>query len=56
MAYWIWMPFEVVTGVGQWMCVRWGWRLSKGRGSFRVNVEHSVVTSGEFVVYLCENA
>ena len=44
-ADWIWMPFGVVSGVGRKMGVLDGWRSSKGRGSFGVNVGHPIATN-----------
>ena len=29
-------------------CIRWGWRSSKGKYSFGVNVRHPIVTNGDF--------
>jgi len=46
----IWVPFEVVRGVGREIGVLDGVKSSKGRGTFGVNVGHPIVTNGDFVV------
>jgi len=53
MAYWIWIPFEVVSGVSLWMRVldASGDR-QRGKGSFGANFGHPFVTNGDFVVQL----
>ena len=43
---WIWTPFGVVSGVGPGMGILDDRR--RGRDSFRVNVGHPIVTSGDF--------
>ena len=45
------MLFGMVSGVGRGMGVLdWGGDHRRGRGSFRVNLGHSIVTNGDFVV------
>ena len=43
------MPFGVVSEVHRWVSVLDGWLSSKGKGSFGVNVGHTIVNKGDFV-------
>jgi len=48
-ADWIRMPFGVVSEIGRGISVlHGGWLSSKGRGSFRVNEGHRIVTNWDF--------
>jgi len=51
-ADWIWMPFGEVSGAGRGMGVL---DEGEGRSILWVNMEHLIVTNGEFVAYLCKS-
>jgi len=49
-ADWVWMPFRVVSGVGRGIGVlNGGGDCRKEMAVLRINVEHHIITNGEFV-------
>jgi len=53
MADWIWIPFQVVSGVSRGILVV----IVEEEGAvFKAYVGHPIVNNGDFVAYLCEHA
>ena len=50
MADWIWMPFEVMSGIGRWMGVLDGAQIVEGRAVLGVNSGHPIQNNGDSVV------
>ena len=51
------MPFGIIRQTGPWMRQILGFGdRSMGRGLLGANLGHAIVTSGDFMAYICDSA